>query len=241
MTKHVLLDNINYKDLKIITERSARFGDNVPSALTYPLEFRDIQSHYPICFSKNSDNDEFHAIALLGFEKDENLFLNPKGWDVSYIPLMLQRDPFLIGFGQQKLGEEEAQPFIYFDADSPRVSTTTGESVFLAHGGNSPYLQKISKVLQTLHHGQQGSKTFFEQLLKFDLIEEFTLEVKLNDGSDNKLQGLFTINEEKLNQLDDNSKIALFNSGSLAAIYMVIASLSNFSALIERKNKQLEC
>lgn len=240
MTRHVLLDNINYKDLKIITERSAKYGDNVASVITYPFEFRDIQAHYPICFSKNPDNDDFHAIALLGFEEGENLFLNSDNWDANYIPLMLKKGPFLIGFSQQKLGEEQREPFIYFDEDSPRVSTTIGEPVFLEHGGNSQFLQQIIDVLQKLHHGHQGNKIFFEQLTQFDLLEKFTLEVTLNDGSFNKLQGLYTINEEKLNALNNESKIALFDSGSLAAIYMVLASISNFSLLIEKKNGQIE-
>ena len=66
----------------------------------------------------------------------------------------------------------------------------------------------------------------------YDLIEEFTLEVNLNDGSHNKLQGFYTINEDKLNQLPDENKLALFNNGSLTAIYMVIASLSNFRIIL---------
>ena len=38
-------------------------------------------------------------------------------------------------------------------------------------------------------------------MLKYDLIESFTLKVDLNDGTQNQLQGFYTINEDKLNGL----------------------------------------
>ncbi|WP_340677233.1 SapC family protein [Paraglaciecola sp.] len=236
MTKHVLLDNNTYKDLKIINQRSAQYGDNIPSVLTFPLEFRDIQTHYPICFSHNPENGSFHAVALLGFEDGENLFLTANGWDATYIPLMIERGPFLIGLSQD---QDETQSFIHFDADSPRVNTSEGESVFLEHGGNSPYLQRISQILRSIHQGQAGSKAFFAQLIEYDLIEPFVVEVTLKDGSYNKLQGFYTVNEEKLNALAVEKQAELIKSGCLPAIYMVIASLANFKILIAKKNQQL--
>ncbi len=66
-------------------------------AITFPWEFRNLQAHYPILFRKRPDTGEFQPIALFGFEERENLFLTGSGWDAAYVPLTIERQPFLIG------------------------------------------------------------------------------------------------------------------------------------------------
>ncbi len=36
MSKHVLLNNVDHKDLRMVTTRSAEYGDNVMLAATFP-------------------------------------------------------------------------------------------------------------------------------------------------------------------------------------------------------------
>ena len=49
--------------------------DAVMYVMTYPMEFRDIQSCYPILFTKDPNTGSFFSAAVLGFEADQNLFL----------------------------------------------------------------------------------------------------------------------------------------------------------------------
>lgn len=240
MSKHVLLDNVSHKDLRIITDRALEYGDNIPSVLTFPFEFRDVLTHYPICFSKDPETGKFHSIALFGFEDHENLFLGEHGWDASYVPLMIERQPFLIGFQQQEISSASPQRVLYVDMDSNRVSHMTGEALFLEHGGSTPYLQRMSSILEAVYKGQASSDIFFDTLLSHELIESFVLDIKLNDGSDNKLTGFYTINEEKLHSLSSEVKLKLMEDGILESVYMVVASLSNFRTLIERKNRSVK-
>ena len=237
MANHVLLDNINHKDLKIISKRSADLGDNIPSVVTFPFEFRDIQTNFPICFCKDSETGKFYTAALFGFEEKENLFLEGDQWDAAYTPLMLERQPFFIGKQQAQNGEE--QRLIYVDMDSPRVSSKQGQQLFLEQGGTSEYLQRISSILEAIYKGQQQTNEFVELMLKYDLIESFTLKVELNDATQNQLQGFYTINENTLNGLSAEVISELMASGYLQAAYMVIASMSNFRSLIERKNRRI--
>jgi hypothetical protein len=237
MANHVLLDNINHKDLKIISKRSADLGDNIPSVVTFPFEFRDIQTNFPICFCKDSETGKFYTAALFGFEEKENLFLEGDQWDAAYTPLMLERQPFFIGKQQAQNGEE--QRLIYVDMDSPRVSSNQGQQLFLEQGGTSEYLQRISSILEAIYQGQQQTNEFVELMLKYDLIESFTLKVELNDATQNQLQGFYTINEDTLNGLSAEVITELMASGYLQAAYMVIASMSNFRSLIERKNRRI--
>ncbi len=75
-----MLNNVAHKDLRVITRPAAQFGDNVPTVLTFPTEYGDVQREYPIFFRKDATTGEFMSVALLGFEKNENLFLDEQGW-----------------------------------------------------------------------------------------------------------------------------------------------------------------
>jgi len=103
VAKNALVNNIDHKEIKIITDRSAEFGDNVWYSLTFPAEFRSIQAYYPIFFNKNPDTGKFISVALFGFKEHENLFLNENGWNADYIPTSVLRSPFLIGKQQPQL------------------------------------------------------------------------------------------------------------------------------------------
>lgn len=240
MPNHQLLNNINHKDLKIITRKSAEFGDAVGGAILFPQEFTDAQKIYPIFFQKMPDTGEFQAVAIFGFKDSENLFLNDAGWDAAYVPAVIEREPFLIGFQKSSNPDDAPSPMIHIDMDSPRISKTDeGEAVFQTYGGNSAYIDRISKTLLLIHEGVNLSKAMFEALLSLDLIEPFVLDVAFNNGSEYKSTGYYTINQEKLFALDDATLGQLHRTGFLHYAYMVLVSTNNVRNLIDRKNKIL--
>ena len=230
MANHAPLNNVDHKNLRVVTTRGAAYGDAVMSALTFPAEFRDLQACYPIVFAQDG-NGGYDAIALLGFEQGENLFLGPNGWDAPVIPLTVERQPFMIGRGDELS--------VHIDLDSPRVRDggIEGEALFLTYGGTSEYLERISSVLRTIHDGLAASRAFVAALVELELIESFVLDVELDDGSQNRLAGFYTINEDRLAQLSAEQLAALHGKGYLQAIYMAVASLAQFRALIQRKNR----
>jgi hypothetical protein len=231
MPNTVLLNNVEHKDLRIVTERGAEYGDNVSFAVTFPSEFRALQSHYPIVFRKTGDGTSFEAIAVLGFVEGENLFLERGRWDASYIPLLIDRLPFLIGRDGEEL-------MVHVDLDHPRVSRTAGEPVFLQYGGDSDFLEGVKCKLMGIHDGLQSTPAFMAALMSLELLEPFVLDIELDDGSHNRLAGFYTINEERLAALDGATLEGLNRNGYLQAIYMVLASLNNFRGLIDRKNRR---
>ena len=235
MAKHELLNNIDHKDLKVRTERSAALGDAVMYCGAFPFEFRNLQAHYPIFFHKDAATDKFHAVALFGFESHENLFLTPTGWDAAYVPMAMEMKPFLIGFQGEAAGE--SQTVIHVDMDSPRLSDKDGEPIFLPRGGNTPYLTRIAEILDAMHAGSGYNQDFMDTLERHELLEPFTLDIELNDGSKNRLVGFYTINEDKLYALTAEALGDLNDKGYLQPVYMAVASMSNVAALIARKNE----
>lgn len=239
MTQHVLLNSVEHKDLKVITDRSAKFGDNLWFSVTFPDEFRSVQAHYPIFFQKDTATGKFYSVALFGFKNDENLFLSENGWQASYIPLTVRRQPFLIGLQTiQEDGVEQQQHVIHVDIDHPRVSQTEGAPLFHPFGGNTEYLDEVGDMLAAIHQGLNDSQTFIDALLEHDLLESFTLDIELDNGNKHQMIGFYTINEEKLNQLSAEVLANLHQQGYLQAIYMTMASQSNVRDLLDRKNAQ---
>lgn len=230
MTRHVQINNIDHKDLRIDTRRSATLGDDVAFAATFPAEFRDLQSCYPIVFRKDASGVP-SPLALLGFQEGHNLFLDGERWDAPYLPLAIERHPFLIGRNGETLT-------VHIDLDSPRVRSDTGQPLFREQGGNSEYLDRIASVLLTLHNGLERVPAFVDALLAHDLLESFVLDIELDDGSVNRLSGYHTINEDRLRALGPEALGSLHAAGHLEPVFMAVASVANFRDLIERMNRR---
>lgn len=232
----VLLNNVDHPNLKVITAHGAQYGDDVQFAMTFPLEFRQVQACYPIFFRKDANTGEFAPIALFGFQAKENLFLDDSGWNAPYIPLMIRRQPFVIGTQVSEGVEQEA--VVSLDMNSPRVSETEGEPLFLEHGGISEFLSSVTEMLETLRLAAEMSTRFVNTLLELDLLESVTMQVELNDGSQHELLGYYTINEEQLHAIKGESLENLHRDHYLESIYMILASMTSFRALVEKKNQQ---
>lgn len=236
MARHVLLNNVEHKNLRVITRRGAQFGDNAGNVVVFPTEFRELQREYPIFFRKEPGGDNFLAVAMLGFANDENLFLEGNAWNARYLPSVVARGPFLIGFQEAQVdGELKTSAVIHIDLDHPQVSETEGEPLFLKLGGNSRYLQEMTGVLDRIHRGLALSKEMFAAFTALDLIEEVQLEVKLSETEQNKLLGYFSINTEKLRALDATALAGLHRAGFLESAYLVMGSVRNVQTLIDLK------
>ncbi len=233
MARPDLLNNITHAALHVHTGHGARFGDAVQSALVMLDEFRNAQAHYPIAFQKGADGTQFHAVAMFGLEAGQNLFLDGDCWDAHYVPMAIERQPFLIGTQGEDL-------MIQVDLDSPRLVTSPTEGaqpVFLPHGGNTDYLDRINSLLLALHNGMGEMREFTAALLSLNLLESFVLDVELDDGTQGRLAGYYTIHEERLNALGGDVLDRLNRAGYLMPIYMVLASMSRWRDLIERRRR----
>jgi hypothetical protein len=233
MTQRVLLNNVDHAELRVITRHGPEFGDSVNQALVLPTEFEAVQREYPIFFRRDA-NGEMQAVALLGLDRDENLFLGEAGWTARYVPATRQRGPFSIA-----LQAPGGEAMLHIDLDHPRVSRTEGEALFLPAGGNAPYLQHMSRLMGVIYDGLEVSRPFFGALEDLGLIEPVDVEAKLGDGREYVLPGLHTVAQERLAALGGADLERLHQSGVLRAAHMVLASMANMSALIDAKRRRL--
>ena len=238
MGQHVLLNNVDHHDLRLIGRHGADLGDAVNQALVFPSEYAEIQRYYPIFF-RRTENGGFKSVALLGFDRDENLFLDGDRWNAAYIPAMHRISPFLIGQPKAAPGQAlpaDAEAMILVDPGHPRISRSEGEALFLAHGGNSPALIQVTQALQTVYAGQQASDPMFTAFLETGLLAPIEIEVKINDKQSFILPDMLTISRAALRSLDGASLQALNQAGFLGLAFNVVSSMGNLSHMITLKN-----
>ncbi len=235
MSRHAILNYDEHAALRVRTEHSAELGDAVMASFTVPLEFRRIQHDFPILFRRDDESGRFSALALLGFESGENLFLEGNHWIADYKPLAMAIQPFLVGRSAD--GEKPIE--IHIDLEHPRISRDDeGILLFDSSGRPTPFLDEIGDMLHQLDTGYRTSGAFFAALERYQLLEPFALDVELHDGSKRRLVGYHLINEEKLRALEPSIIAALHSEGHLMPIFMALASLSNLPKLVGLKSRR---
>lgn len=244
MTRIVLLNNVDHGDLTIATGHGPEFGDAVNQVLVFPTEWQDVQREYPILF-RQSEEGRYQSVALVGLDRDENVFLGDGAWHARYVPALHRRGPFSIGVQRSDDGRED-EPMIHVDLDHPRVvegdehqGQGARQPVFLTHGGNSPYLDAIADVLRRVHAGVLANDPMFAAFEAEGLIEPVALEIALDDTTKYTLDDLYTISADRFAALDGAALARLHACGGLAAACWVIASLGTMPHLIDRKIARL--
>ena len=236
MSNHTVLDPAAHGHLRVRAEAGLELGDGVMACITVPTEFRRVQNEFPILFRRDLESGSFSALALMGFENGENLFLEEGRWDAVYRPMALAIQPFLVG--RSEGGDGPAH--VHIDLGHPRIAGAgEGVSVFDEHGRPTPYLEQVAAMLDELDEGYRASPAFFKALERHELIEPLAVDVELNDGSQHRLVGYHIVNEEKLAALSGEDLGELHQQGHLMPAFMALASLSNLAKLARRKNKRM--
>ncbi|GAA4755871.1 SapC family protein [Sphingomonas daechungensis] len=237
MSNRVPLDNVEHQSLRVATIASAD-RDLVNQALVVPGEFEEVQREYPIFIRKDQDG-RYVAVALLGLDKGENLFLDGDRWDARYIPATIARGPFFLGIREGIDGAEPALA-VHIDMDDPRVGSESGEPLFREHGGNSAYLDMVTSRLGLIHEGLVASPLMFALFEELGLIQPLDIDVQLGDGTHYRLGEMFTIGMEQFQALASDQLERLHREGFLAPAIFIRSSLPNMNRLVERKRRKIE-
>ncbi|NHN38379.1 SapC family protein [Pseudomaricurvus alcaniphilus] len=236
MARPEMLSLEAHKNTRIITARGAAYGDNVHMVPVTARELPRLVVDFPVVMIKNNETGQFELTVLLGFEPGENLYLEDDKWTTRYIPLHLQRQPFMVGFQTRKGDDPGAKNAVMsLDMDSNRVSTTEGEPLFLEDGKKSPLLERMDGILSELMSGTELTKVFLAKILELELIEPAQMDVTFPSGKKMRYDGVYTVNAEKLAALEGEQLQELHKRGFLQACHIMMASLGQFNKLIARK------
>jgi hypothetical protein len=235
-----ILTSDQHRSVAVDTRARPEYGDAVNRAIALSAEFNELHREYPILLRKTAEAPGFVAHAILGFEKDENLFIQGDRWISTFVPASLARGPFSLGYiRSEEGGTEPASLKVMIDEQHPRVRAE-GQPVFLPLGGETPYLQGIKRVLQTVDAGLRADRLLYPELVELGLLEEVKIQISVFAELRYDFSGYYSINQEKLAALDAAQLHRLHKPGLLALVYFLISSLGNFQRLVNLKIARLQ-
>ncbi|MDO7836396.1 SapC family protein [Sphingobium sp. HBC34] len=190
-------------------------------------EFPAASAACPLLFSKHPDTGAFYAGAMLGFKPGEYLMDSPDGRP-AFRPLEMVREGFFAS------GED-----FVLDRAHPRFAVHDGDWLFDGNGDPTTQLKAAQTALARLMAGSEATDAFIAKLLAHRLIEPIDISLHFDDGERLRLEGLYTVSLDALNELDDAVALDLFRSGDLQCAYAMILSLQHIALMARRRNERL--
>jgi hypothetical protein len=235
-----ILTSDQHRSVAVDTRARPEYGDNVNRAVALSAEFNELHREFPLLLRKTDEAPGFVAHAILGFEKDENLFVEGDRWISAHVPATHARGPFSLGYVRgEEGGDVPAGIKVMIDDEHPRVRAG-GQPVFLPLGGETPYLEGIKRVLQTVDAGLRADRVFYRELVAMDLLQEVKIEISVFTELRYDFAGYHTIDPEKFAALGAEPLLRLHRLGLLGAVYFLISSLGNFQKLVNLKIARLQ-
>ena len=217
-----------------LVEASAAGQHLIPIVVS---EFRKAATQYPIVFAKHPETGRFAPYVLNGLGVEENLFWSGTELDVAYVPLNVRRQPFYVGTTDAPKGP--ATQVLCIDLDSPCLDSSGAKTLVNPDGSDSAYLQEILSILGELVAGRKATEQFIATVLSLDLLAPIMLDIMLDDGTPLQVTGLYSVDEEKLRQLDAGEVARLWQTGSLDLIYTVLIASGQIFKLVRLKNQRI--
>jgi hypothetical protein len=233
MSTTARLDNVEHASLKLRRGHGAAFGEAVNQVAVFASEFDRVQREYPILFARTPEG-ALQGVAILGFERDENLFLDGERWDAFYVPALLRRGPFSIGV-------HDGEPAVHVDLAHPRIAAEgeAGEPVFERHGGNAPALEAATEALRVLHAGAAAAAAMTALFEELGLVEAVQLQVQIDEHASVDFDGYLAVTPDKIARLDGAALARLNAAGLLEVAVFAAASLGTMPNVIARKRRKL--
>jgi hypothetical protein len=226
-----------HKKLQPLTDYS--IAKDLHAVFLAATEFAAAALVYPIIFVQTGETLEggkavITPVALLGITPQENLHVEGTRWDAGYVPAFIRRYPFLTAGIPDT---DQSQVFV--DVSWPGFSDTEGEALYGDDGKPAPVLERVLEFLRQFDMEQQRTRMFCAHLLQLDVLKEMSLTGTLPDGQELKVEGILTVDEDKLRALPDATVLELHRNGMLMLLHMHLASLGNLRPLLERKARRM--
>jgi hypothetical protein len=184
----------------------------------------------PIAFLQQNDSYVPHAVQ--GLEPGRNLFVVNGKWVAPYTPAVYRGYPFALAKG------EDDQLHLCVDMDSGLVGAGDefDQQFFDDTGEAAKPVKDALNFLQQIHNNRAVTQRVCAALAAEDLFQPWPLKVQTPDGERN-IDGLFRIDEARLNSLEPDALARVQKAGGLPVAYCQLLSMGNIQTLglIQRK------
>jgi hypothetical protein len=201
-----------------------------------PLSFTEFATavrDYPITFISGDGGHSHVAMAILGLEPQQNLFVTrDDSWDPQvYIPAYVRRYPFCMTRVTVD-GKEQAERVACVEK---RALKPKGEPLYDDKGEPLPAWENRRKLLFEFEADLGRTEQMCKRFRELQLLETFAAQAAPAGEPPITLTGMYRVSEERLHKLPAETLQELARSGMLARAYAHLLSLNNFQRLLDRR------
>lgn len=201
------------------------------SAHMLPLqvqEFMSAATSFPIIFTKNAQTGEFISVAITALKPNSNKLLKNGQWLSRYLPIQVQLYPFGMS------DASEGKIILGIDMNNSAVTENGSNRLFNDAGDKTTYLSKRLELAALQADYRAMTKYFIDLLLKHNLLQPKALTITGLDGAKTNIDGIYTVDEQKLQQLDDVILLDFAKRGFYSVIYAHLCSLSLIDIVMDK-------
>lgn len=177
----------------------------------------------PLAFVKQGD--DFVLVAVLGLKAGENLLVGADGrWLAGYVPSAFRGHPFVLA------NTDDGRRALCVREDSGLVSDTEGEPFFEENGEPGKLVKNVLSFLEQVSDNAKHTAGLCALLARHELIQPWDIQLKANEA-EQKVQGLYRVNEEALNALPAEAFASLRAGGALSMAYCQLLSMQHLQRL----------
>jgi hypothetical protein len=217
-----------------------RMGEETPAVFhrlhAMPLslaEFGPASRDYPIVFVSADGGKTFNAVAVLGLQSMQNLFILTDGtWDRRvYLPAYVRRYPFCMAKVTLD-GETQKERIVCVETSAVQDG---GEPMYDESGNTLPQWSALEKLIFDYESDLLRAEELCKLLAGLELLEPFTMKADV-EGFTMQLEGMHRVAKSALDSLADDKLRQLLVAGMLEKIYSHLLSLDNFRRLLNRRS-----
>jgi len=188
-------------------------------------ELSKLLPHYTLAFVPQGLG--YQAVALLSLDGQKNLYVHSDGrWLGTYVPASLRGYPFTLA------NTEDSKTVLC--VDQSQLSSESGGALFNADGELNEPVARTLDFLQQCEKNRQVTAAATQALAEAGVIEAWPLKLNTAEGQEPvPVNGLYRINEQALNNLDDDA-YAKLRGGPMALAHAQLFSMSQLNQLTDR-------
>lgn len=231
MTNITPLNNQKHAKLKVINDKNfIRFKEQhlIPVVVQ---DFIPLASEFPIAFVKNTETGEFTAVAIMGVKPNVNLYCQSNNWPAEVQPASFFNYPFSLA----RQTEDDDNCFVCIDTNSELVTENNGQLLFDEDGEQTDYLKARTEHLLKVAENHEQTAKIVQFFASNKLLTLKSLNINLGDNQKLSLDGLYVIDESKLEALEEEQFNELRNKGLLPLIYAHLSSMHQIARLARKQ------
>lgn len=232
MAELTKLSSAEHGSLKVIENAALEVARKQHVVNVRVAEVGKTVSSFPVFATKVPTTGRWALTAVASFVPESNLFAEDDHWSATYLPTCMQTYPLFLMNSE----EGENQYTVGIDETSSAFSSETGETLFDDQGKASLYLSRMTALLEADIKNDIQTYQFTDKVNELGLYKSINLVVHSADGSVQTIQGLHTIDEEKLHGLDAQTLEDLNKRGYLAPMHAMLISIFQVNGLIRKHN-----